>query len=114
MLSIWWLAIPIACVSWTVTKEELFKDFRLWCAEAAREERSWFWCKFFYIWTCEYCVSHWAAVGVVVFTDCHLWFSDWRGYGLAGFVLVAAANLYMVVFNILRQTARVLSTLCRD
>lgn len=34
------LAIPVVCIAWTVTHEELFREPRDWCERQSRERRS--------------------------------------------------------------------------
>ena len=96
------LAIPIACISWTVTHEEVFREPREWCAAKSRSARSIAGRKFFYLFTCEYCFSHYVTIGALVVTRFTLLFPDWRGYFIAGFALVWIANLYMSLFGRLR------------
>ncbi len=96
------LALPIACISWTVTHEELLREPREWCLQRSRTCRSLLQRKFFYLFTCEYCFSHYVTAGVLVMTRYHLWLDDWRGYVLAEFALVFIANFYMSVFGELR------------
>ncbi|MBC7487044.1 MAG: hypothetical protein H7282_09875, partial [Cytophagaceae bacterium] len=59
--------------------------------------------KFFYLFTCEYCFSHYVTIGFLLLTNYHLLLMDWRGYVIAGFALVAVANGYMSLFALLRQ-----------
>jgi hypothetical protein len=100
------LAIPIACVSWTVTHEELLREPREWCAAKSKTSGSMLQRKFFYLFTCEYCFSHYVTIGLLVLTRYHLWLPDWRGYVLAGFSLVFIANVYMSGFGELRLEIR--------
>jgi hypothetical protein len=100
------LAMPIASISWTVTHEELFREPREWCARRSRAHRNIFIRKFFYLFTCEYCFSHWVTLGALVLTRFHLWLPDWRGYLLAEFALVWIANVYMSAFGELRLEIR--------
>jgi hypothetical protein len=100
------LAIPIACVSWTVTHEEIFREPREWCAHKSKTCRSMLQRKFFYLFTCEYCFSHWVTFGFLVMTRYHLWLQDWRGYVLAEFALVWVANVYMGAYVELRLEIR--------
>lgn len=93
------LAIPIACVSWTVTHEELFREFRHYCSHRSNRARSAFGRKFFYIFTCEYCFSHYVVAGFLAVTGFQLLYPDWRGYVVSGFALVFISNLYMGVFG---------------
>ena|ERR1700676_64874 len=95
------LAIPVACVSWTVTHEEAFREPRDYC-ERRSQNGSLVTRKFFYLFTCEYCFSHYAALAFLLLTHFHLLLDDWRGYLIAGFSLVWVANLYMSFFGWLR------------
>lgn len=96
------LAIPVACISWTITHEELFKEPREFCIRCSKKRRSILIRKFFYLFTCEYCFSHYISLGMLILTGFRLLFHDWRGYMIAGFGLVWIANLYMAVFSLLR------------
>jgi hypothetical protein len=100
------LAIPIACISWTVTHEEIFREPREWCVARSQSARTLLQRKCFYVFTCEYCFSHWVTAGMLVFTRYHLWLQDWRGYVLAEFSLVFVANVYMSLFGELRLEIR--------
>lgn len=100
------LAIPIACVAWTITHEEIFREPREFCVKKSRACRSIWERKFFYLFTCEYCFSHWVALGAVGLTRYHLLLPDWRGYVLALFGLVFVANVYMGAFGLLRLDVR--------
>jgi hypothetical protein len=100
------LAIPIACVSWTVTHEEIFREPREWCVKKSKTCRTVLQRKFFYLFTCEFCFSHWVTLGFLVLTRYHLWLPDWRGYVLAEFALVWVANVYMSGFGELRLEIR--------
>jgi hypothetical protein len=100
------LAIPIACVAWTVTHEEIFREPRDWCVTKSKTCRSIVQRKFFYLFTCEYCFSHWVTIVFLILTRYRLWLDDWRGYVLAGFSLVFIANAYMSLFGELRLEIR--------
>jgi len=100
------LAMPIASIAWTVTHEEIFREPREWCVQRSKTCRGIFQRKFFYLFTCEYCFSHWVTLGILVLTRFHLWLPDWRGYFLAEFALVWIANLYMSAFGELRLEIR--------
>ena len=97
------LAIPVACVSWTVTHEEIFKEPRKFCELNSRRNKLFILRKFFYVLTCEYCFSHYVAAALLVITKFYLLYPDWRGYVIAGFSIVWIANLYMSLFYLLRQ-----------
>jgi len=96
------LAIPIACVAWTVTHEEVFREPREYCVERSRSCRRWYQRKFFYLFTCEYCFSHYVTIFFLFVTRYKLLYEDWRGYLVAGFALVWVANQYMSLYNRLR------------
>ena len=100
------LAMPIACVAWTVTHEEVFREPREWCVRNSKICRTLLQRKFFYLFTCEYCFSHWVTVLALVITRFQLLYADWRGYVLAGFSLVWIANFYMSIFGRLRLDIR--------
>jgi hypothetical protein len=100
------LAIPIACVSWTVTHEEIFREPREYCVARSRTGTSILERKFFYLFTCEYCFSHYVTLGFLLLTQYHLWLDDWRGYVIAFFSLVFVANVYMSAFGELRLEIR--------
>ena len=96
------LAIPVASVAWTVTHEEVFREPRDWCVANSKTCRSLFQRKLFYLFTCEYCFSHYVAAAFLVLTRYKLLFEDWRGYLIAEFALVWVANVYMSLFARLR------------
>jgi hypothetical protein len=96
------LAIPVACVAWTVTHEEIFREPREVCAERSQKCGRLLERKFFYVFTCEYCFSHYVALGFLVLTGFRLLLQDWRGFVLAWFALVWVANVYMGIFGRLR------------
>ncbi|KRB59754.1 hypothetical protein [Flavobacterium sp. Root186] len=100
------LAVPIACISWTVTHEEIFREPHEWCVRHSKNDRFILTRKFFYLFTCEYCFSHYVTIGFLIFTDYKLLLNDWRGYILAGFSLVFIANIYMSLFALLRQAIK--------
>ena len=97
------LAIPVACIAWTVTHEELFKEPRQFCTLKSRRNKYLVFRKFFYMLTCEYCFSHYVTIIVLLITKYYLLFPDWRGYIIAGFSIVWIANIYMSLFLLLRQ-----------
>jgi hypothetical protein len=96
------LAIPVASISWTVTHEEVFREPRDWCAKHSKVCQRLFERKFFYLFTCEYCFSHYVAGLFLLITGYKLLFDDWRGYLIAVFSLVWVANFYMSVFGRVR------------
>ncbi|GAC1446753.1 MAG: hypothetical protein NVSMB56_08430 [Pyrinomonadaceae bacterium] len=96
------LAIPIACIAWTVTHEEIFREPRDWCAEKSNDCRRFFERKFFYLFTCEFCFSFYVTVFFLIVTKYKLLFDDWRGYLIAQFALMWIANQYMSLYGRLR------------
>jgi hypothetical protein len=96
------LAIPVACISWTVTHEEVFRDLHEYCVDRSRKCQRLAQRKFFHALTCEFCLSHYVAAVWLVVTRYRLVFDAWHGYLLAGFSLVWIANLYMAIFGRLR------------
>jgi len=96
------LAIPIACVAWTVTHEEIFREPREYCKRECQEARSVLKRKFFYLLTCEFCFSYYVTILFLIITRYKLLYQDWRGYLLALFALVWVANQYMSIYNRLR------------
>src|SRR5215216_6766172 len=96
------LAIPVACVAWTVTHEEVFREPREFCVRQSKARRRWYQRKFFYLFTCEYCFSHYVTIIFLFVTRYRLLYDDWRGYLIGGFALVWVANQYMSLYNRLR------------
>ncbi len=96
------LALPIACIAWTVTHEEVFKEPREYCKRCSQQRKSLLARKFFYLFTCEYCFSHYVTIATLVATGYKLLYGDWRGYVIAGFALVWVANIYMSLFGLIR------------
>jgi len=96
------LAIPVACIAWTVTHEEIFREPREYCIKHSKNGKTLFRRKFFYVFTCEYCFSHYVTILMLIITKYHLLYTDWRGYIIAGFSLVWIANVYMGIYNLIR------------
>ena len=67
------LALPIASVAWTVTHEEVFRELRERCEAASRASRTLVVRKFFYLFTCEYCFSHYVAIFFIALVPWSLW-----------------------------------------
>src|SRR3954451_23929718 len=70
------LAIPIACVARTVVFEEVFREPREWCKYRSETCSGLLSRKFFYLFTCEYCFSHWVTLAVLIVTRYHLMYGD--------------------------------------
>ncbi len=96
------LALPIACIAWTVTHEEVFREPREYCINHSKTGKTIFTRKFFYLFTCEYCFSHYVTVVMLFLTDYKLLMDNWVGYLIAGFALVWVANVYMSLFALIK------------
>ena len=113
---IYWLVIlslVVASISWTVTQEEVFREFHDYCAECSGQAKSLIVRKFFYLFTCEYCFSHWVTFVVLVVTGFRLLFEDWRGYLIAFFVLPWIANQWMSIYRHIRVSIKYENTLAK-
>jgi hypothetical protein len=97
------LAIPIACIAWTVTHEEVFREPREYCVQRSLKGKTLVERKFFYLFTCEYCFSHYVTILFLFLTGYKLLMDNWTGYLIAGFALVYVANAYMSLFGLIRQ-----------
>jgi hypothetical protein len=100
------LALPVAAISWAVTHEDVFSEVREYFVTRSQRSRNLWTRKFFYLFTCEYCFSHYVAIVFLVITRYTLLYPGWRGYLVAGFALVWVANLYMSLFGRLRLDIR--------
>ncbi|MDQ2719918.1 MAG: hypothetical protein M3Z26_09210 [Bacteroidota bacterium] len=96
------MPLAIACIAWTITHEELFREARTYCEKKSKECSSLLRRKFFYLFTCEYCFSHYVVLFFLVITRYHLLYNNWRGYIVAFFALVWIANIYMSLFGFVR------------
>lgn len=96
------LALPIASIAWTITHEDLFREPREWCKNRSETCDRLLKRKFFYLFTCEYCFSHYVTIIFLFITRFKLLFEDWRGYLVAGFALVWVANVYMNLYSHVR------------
>ena len=96
------MALPIACIAWTVTHEEVFREPREFCERKSKDGNNILTRKFFYLFTCEYCFSHYITLFFLFITRYHLLYFDWRGYLIAFFALVWVANVYMSLFGFIR------------
>jgi len=100
------LAIPIACIAWTVTHEEIFAEPRNYCKDKSKNSKRLVQRKFFYLFTCEYCFSFYVTALVILVTNYQLLYENWRGYIVAEFALVWVANIYMSLFLLLRTNIK--------
>src|SRR5205085_5670425 len=88
--------------AWTITHEEVFREPREYCQRESEQARTLPKRKFFYLFTCEYCFSHYVALFFVLITGYKLLYPDWRGYLVGFFALVWVANQYMSIYSRLR------------
>jgi len=100
------LAIPIAAISWTVTHEEIVRELRDYCLRQSDAHPRFAVRKFYFIFTCEYCFSHYVTILFLFITGYKLLYQDWRGYLIAGFALVWIANQYMSIYAHVRLDIR--------
>jgi hypothetical protein len=96
------IALPVACASWTVTHEEVFREPREFCKRMSQNCKALPQRKFFYLFTCEYCFSHYVTALALLLFRFRLLYAGWRGYLIAWLAVVWIANVYMSVFNMLR------------
>lgn len=100
------LGLPVASVAWTITHEEIFREPRDFCKNRSEQCRRLVERKFFYLFTCEFCFSHYVTIVFLFITRFHLLYSDWRGYLISGFALVWVANIYMNIYARVRLDIR--------
>ena len=96
------LSLVVASISWTVTQEEIFKEPRDAAKKRSEKGSNILIRKFFYVWTCEYCFSHWVTIIVLFITGFRLLFDDWRGYLISFFALPWLANILMSLYRSIR------------
>lgn len=96
------LSMPVATISWVITREEIFREPREYCKKCSLTARQVLARKFFYVFTCEFCLSHYVALVFLFVARFHLLFDNWRGYLIAWFSVVWVANFYMGLFGLLR------------
>ncbi len=96
------LSIVAASIAWTVTQEEIFAEIREQWEKKSKSSRTLIERKFFYVFTCEYCFSHWVTLGLLVLTGFRLLIDDWRGWVIAFFVIPWIANQWMSLYRRLR------------
>ncbi len=96
------LSLAVASIAWTVTQEEIFREWHDICVEKSKSCRGLLARKFFYVFTCEYCFSHWVGLIVIATAQFRLLFDDWRGYVLAFFIVPWFANQWMSLYRRLR------------
>ena len=96
------LAIPIACVAWTITHEEVFREPRDYCIRQSENSRNPYKRKFFYLFTLRILLQPLRNRYLPLHHSVQAAYNDWRGYLIGGFALVWVANQYMSLFGRLR------------
>jgi len=96
------LSMIVASIAWTVTQEEILREWREICKDKSQTCENILQRKFFYVFTCEYCFSHWVTLLVLILTGFRLLIDDWRGYILAFFLIPWIANQWMSLYRMLR------------
>ena len=105
LIQIYWiiiLSLIVASIAWTVTQEKIFEEPRNFAKRKSETSKSLLVRKFCYVWTCEYCFSHWVTILILILTGFQVLFEDWRGYVLAFFLLPWVANQWMSLYRMLR------------
>ncbi len=100
------IAIPVACIAWTVTHEEIFAELKDYCVKCKNESKSFLKRKFFYLFTCEYCFSHYVTALILIITKYQLLYTGWKGYLVSFFSIVWIANIYMSIYGRIRVTLK--------
>ena len=101
------LAIPVACVAWTVTQEEILRELREWLKAFQQRHSDSLWRqKLAYVPTCSYCFSHYVAALFVGLFGFKMLVDDWRGYLVSGLTVVLMANVYLSLYCMLRVVLR--------
>lgn len=96
-------ALPVACIAWTWTQEEIFREAQEAFKDLTKDEtRSQFTRKLAFGMTCEYCFSHWIAAIIIAITQFKFLVPGLWGYVLAWFSIAWIANVYMSLFRRLR------------
>jgi hypothetical protein len=85
-----------------VTHEDIFAELHDWCVRRSRQSRRLYVRKFFYVFTCEYCFSHYVSAVVIALTGFRLLVDGWTGMLVAWLSIVWVANVYMSLFVRLR------------
>ncbi len=113
LLLVFIFAIPVACIAWTVVREEVFSEVRDYCVTKSKDSKLLIVRKFFYLFTCEYCFSHYITAAFLILTDFRMIFPDWRGFLISGFSIVWIANVYMGLYNLIRLDIKTTTLECK-
>jgi hypothetical protein len=101
------LAVPVGCIAWTVTQEEIFREMRekLQAYRKRHPESIWRQ-KLAYAPTCPFCLSHYLTAVCVALFRFRMLADDWRGYVISFFCVVLIANVYVTLYHWLRVALR--------
>ena len=102
------IALPVASIAWTVTKEEIFRELRDGADKWGKAPGRFAFLrrKVAYLVTCYYCFGHWVAIPFVYFFDLKWMTEQWFGYVAAWFALAWIAQFWLTAFNIGRAVLR--------
>lgn len=101
------LALPVACIVWTFTQEEIFRELRDGLKAYQRRHPDSTWRKkLAYLPTCPYCLSHYVAATFIAMFNFSMLTDDWRGYVVSLFSIVLISNVYITLYNLLRVALR--------
>lgn len=101
------LAIPVACIVWTITHEEICRDVQdaLKAYQKRQPPGSWR-RRLAYMPSCPYCLSHYVAAVFIAVFGFKMLSDDWRGYLVSLFAVVLIANTYLSAYHLLRVALR--------
>ncbi len=74
------LSMAVASIAWTVTQEDIFSELHDVCLRRSKIGKTIIERKFFYVFTCEYCFSHWVTLVIMIVSGFRLLYDDWRGF----------------------------------
>lgn len=104
------LALPVACMSWTIAETEVFRSFReriaRWANWQKGTDANSLKAKLAYLPTCYYCTSHYVTLFVLLLHPYKFVSPDVRGYALAWFAIVGVSAVYLTSYNLLRVVLR--------
>jgi hypothetical protein len=76
-----------------ITDEEVVREFRDFCVARSKTCRRIYERKFFYLFTCEYCFSHYVTAAFLILTRFQLLYPGWRGLPDCGILPGMAGKL---------------------
>ena len=105
------LALPVACVSWTIVEAEITRDLREWlkgwaCRQGRGATRAWLCRKLAYLPTCAYCSSHYVALAALALSPVHILNLGWQGLVLGWLSVVGVSTVYLTFYQLLRVLLR--------